>query len=56
MRITSAFDNNTMIPRVFTCEGEDRSPPFWFHDLPKGTARSSSSSRTRTRPTLRPRA
>jgi Raf kinase inhibitor-like YbhB/YbcL family protein len=35
MRITStAFEHGGSIPTAYTCEGDDRSPPLAFHDVP----------------------
>jgi Raf kinase inhibitor-like YbhB/YbcL family protein len=35
MRITStAFEHGGSIPAAFTCDGDDRSPPLAFHDVP----------------------
>lgn len=35
MKLTSpAFKNNTMIPKKFTCQGEDISPAFIIEDIP----------------------
>ncbi|MCX7771085.1 MAG: YbhB/YbcL family Raf kinase inhibitor-like protein [Proteobacteria bacterium] len=35
MRITSpAFSNNTLIPKKYTCDGEDVNPPLEFHEVP----------------------
>ncbi|HEU64947.1 MAG: putative lipoprotein LppC [Candidatus Anoxychlamydiales bacterium] len=35
MKITSVFKNNEMIPKKFTCQGEDINPKFVFEDIPK---------------------
>lgn len=36
MKLTSkSFKDNHTIPRRFTCEGDDLSPPLEFHDVPK---------------------
>lgn len=36
MKITSpAFNNNGMIPKKYTCDGEDVNPPLDFHDVPE---------------------
>ena len=32
-----AFKNNDKIPKKYTCEGEDLSPPLQFSDIPQGT-------------------
>ncbi|MFQ5974963.1 MAG: YbhB/YbcL family Raf kinase inhibitor-like protein [Candidatus Hydrothermarchaeales archaeon] len=32
---TVAFEHNQPIPRKYTCDGEDISPPFTFIDVPK---------------------
>jgi Raf kinase inhibitor-like YbhB/YbcL family protein len=32
-----AFENHKQIPRKYTCEGENVSPPIVFRDLPRGT-------------------
>jgi len=38
MRISSpAFEDGAPIPRRFTCEGTDQSPPLHLHDVPTGT-------------------
>ncbi len=38
MRLTSpAFEKGAMIPKKFTCEGEDVNPPLIIEDLPAGT-------------------
>ena len=38
MKITStAFDHNAMIPRKYTCQGEDISPPLAISGIPEGT-------------------
>ena len=38
MRITStAFEHGGSIPAAYTCEGDDRSPPLVFHDVPPST-------------------
>lgn len=38
MQITSpAFDHMAEIPRVYTCDGRDISPPLVFSDIPAGT-------------------
>ncbi len=34
---SSAFEHNKPIPRKYTCDGEDVSPPLTFADMPKGT-------------------
>lgn len=34
---SSAFEHNQPIPRKYTCDGEDVSPPLTFADVPKGT-------------------
>jgi Raf kinase inhibitor-like YbhB/YbcL family protein len=35
MRLTSfAFENGGSIPPAFTCDGDDRSPPLTFHEVP----------------------
>ena len=37
MRIRSpAFEHNQPIPARYTCEGEDRSPPLSFEEVPSG--------------------
>lgn len=39
MEITSrAFDDGEPIPRVHTCDAEDRSPPLQWRDAPSGTS------------------
>lgn len=36
MKITSlAFENNTMIPAKYTCDGENISPPLSFSEIPE---------------------
>jgi Raf kinase inhibitor-like YbhB/YbcL family protein len=36
MKITStAFEHGSLIPREYTCEGADRSPPLSFADVPQ---------------------
>ena len=38
MKLTSeAFEHNGEIPRIHTCDGEDRSPALAWSDLPEGT-------------------
>lgn len=38
MRITSpVFQPHGTIPRKYTCDGEDVSPPLWFEDVPAQT-------------------
>ncbi|HVQ17305.1 MAG TPA: YbhB/YbcL family Raf kinase inhibitor-like protein [Vicinamibacterales bacterium] len=34
---SSAFDDGGMIPREFTCDGEDLAPPLAWSDAPKST-------------------
>ena len=34
---SSAFDNNGEIPKQYTCEGQDISPPLSWSDVPEGT-------------------
>lgn len=34
---SSAFQESGMIPRVYTCDGEDKSPPLAWSDAPDGT-------------------
>ena len=34
---SSVFSNGETIPRRFTCDGEDLSPPFQWREPPKGT-------------------
>lgn len=39
MRLTSsAFDDGKAIPAAHTCDGEDRSPPLAWDEVPDGTA------------------
>lgn len=39
MKISSpAFENEGKIPRQYTCEGENISPPLMIEDVPEGTA------------------
>lgn len=35
--ISQAFEQNTTIPRIYTCEGENISPPLSIRNAPKGT-------------------
>ncbi len=35
MEITSVFKNNEMIPKKFTCQGNDINPKLVFEDIPK---------------------
>ncbi len=35
---STAFEPETTIPRDYTCDGDDRSPPLAWHDAPPGTA------------------
>ncbi len=38
MQITSpAFNHKKQIPPLFTCDGENTSPPLEFHNVPEGT-------------------
>lgn len=37
MKLTSKFANGQQIPKKYTCEGDDISPPFTFDDVPAGT-------------------
>lgn len=38
MKISSpAFQNNEIIPRRYTCDGENISPPLAFEEIPEGT-------------------
>ena len=34
---SSAFENNGMIPKLFTCDGNDISPPLMWDSIPDGT-------------------
>ncbi len=34
--ISSAFNDGDMIPKVYTCDGEDVSPPLEWHSVPDG--------------------
>jgi len=34
--ISDAFDNGTYIPKKYTCDGENISPPLKWYDAPKG--------------------
>jgi len=34
---STAFDANGEVPREYTCEGDDRSPPLVFSSVPPGT-------------------
>jgi hypothetical protein len=35
MKITSVFENNSRIPRKYTCDGENINPPLFFADVPQ---------------------
>ena len=35
MEVASVFKNNEMIPKKFTCQGEDINPKLIFEDIPK---------------------
>jgi Raf kinase inhibitor-like YbhB/YbcL family protein len=35
--MSSAFKNNGLIPRMYTCDGEDVNPPLTIDGLPQGT-------------------
>lgn len=35
--ISTAFDHNGSIPSMYTCDGENISPPLELHDVPMGT-------------------
>ena len=35
--ISPAFAHNTMIPKKYTCQGKDISPPLTISDIPEGT-------------------
>ncbi len=35
--ISPAFTHNTMIPKKYTCQGKDISPPLTISDIPEGT-------------------
>jgi hypothetical protein len=35
--ISPEFDNEDRIPKKYTCDGDDVSPPLNFNDIPKGT-------------------
>ncbi|MGB9847598.1 MAG: YbhB/YbcL family Raf kinase inhibitor-like protein [Minisyncoccia bacterium] len=38
MKITSqAFQNNELIPKRYTCDGENINPPLYFEEIPEGT-------------------
>lgn len=38
MRITSkSFNDNSFIPKKYTCDGEDINPPLEFHEVPENT-------------------
>jgi Raf kinase inhibitor-like YbhB/YbcL family protein len=38
MKISSAaFENNSLIPSKYTCEGQERNPPLEFRDVPEDT-------------------
>lgn len=38
MKLTSpAFPHNSIIPKKYTCQGEDISPPLTISDIPEGT-------------------
>lgn len=34
---SSAFENESSIPSVYTCDGKDINPPLEIHDVPPGT-------------------
>jgi hypothetical protein len=34
---SSAFENNKLIPRKYTCDGEDVNPPLGIEEVPEGT-------------------
>ncbi len=34
---SSAFENNEMIPKLYTCDGKDVSPPLNWNDIPEKT-------------------
>ncbi len=34
---SSAFENNEMIPKLYTCDGQDISPPLTWNGVPVGT-------------------
>lgn len=34
---SSAFEHNGLIPRKYTCDGEDVNPPLTIEDIPEGT-------------------
>lgn len=35
--VSPAFTHNSLIPKKYTCQGEDISPPLTINDIPKGT-------------------
>ena len=35
--ISSTFENNQMIPKKYTCDGENINPPLQIIDIPEGT-------------------
>ena len=35
--VSPAFAHNTIIPKKYTCQGEDISPPLTISDIPEGT-------------------
>lgn len=38
MKLTSpVFKNNAILPKKYTCEGQDVNPPLQWQDVPKGT-------------------
>jgi len=37
IKITSAFEHGGMIPRQYTCDGKDMSPPLKWDSVPDGT-------------------
>lgn len=36
--ISTAFEQNGNIPELYTCDGEDKSPPLQFEDVPNNAA------------------
>jgi phosphatidylethanolamine-binding protein (PEBP) family uncharacterized protein len=35
---TTAFENGAMIPKKFTCDGQDIAPPLTWTEPPKGAS------------------
>jgi phosphatidylethanolamine-binding protein (PEBP) family uncharacterized protein len=37
MLIKTVFENNSKIPKKYTCDGEEKSPPLGIENVPEGT-------------------